>query len=381
MAKPSNKGKFPLWLHPSGQWCKKIKGKHRYFGTDRDAALKRYVQERDDIEAGRKPRPKTDAAILADVVNAFLAEKQNRLDAGELSGRTWAEYFATCETLIDHFGRDRQVGDLRPDDFASLRAKTAKRLSALSLANYVNRVRVVFKFAFDFALIDVPVRYGAGFDRPAKKTLRLERAKKGPRLVSAADLWKLIDAADMQLRAMILLALNGGLGSTDCAQLRRPALDVRPGWVNYPRPKTGTGRRFPLWPETASVVAEVLDKERRSPRDPADADLVFLTRTGQAWTRFSGDETGRRSVIDSINLMYGRLLTKCGVKHPGGFYTLRHVHRTVADEVGDRPAVDLVMGHVDPSVASYYREIIADERLEKVVNHVRTWLLAGKPNG
>jgi hypothetical protein len=36
------------------------------------------------------------------------------------------------------------------------------------------------------------------------------------------------------------------------------------------------------------------------------------------------------------------------------------------------------MGHADPSVTSYYRELIADDRLVAVVNYIRGWLLAGR---
>ena len=35
--------KFPLTLHPTGQYCKKIKGRIRYFGTDKKQALERYL--------------------------------------------------------------------------------------------------------------------------------------------------------------------------------------------------------------------------------------------------------------------------------------------------------------------------------------------------
>jgi hypothetical protein len=35
--------KFPLTLHKTGQFCKKIKGKLYYFGTDKKAALERYL--------------------------------------------------------------------------------------------------------------------------------------------------------------------------------------------------------------------------------------------------------------------------------------------------------------------------------------------------
>ena len=35
--------KFPLTLHPTGQYCKKIKGKIRYFGTDNRKTLEKYL--------------------------------------------------------------------------------------------------------------------------------------------------------------------------------------------------------------------------------------------------------------------------------------------------------------------------------------------------
>jgi len=37
--------KFPLTLHPTGQYCKKIKGKIRYFETDKKKALERYLAQ------------------------------------------------------------------------------------------------------------------------------------------------------------------------------------------------------------------------------------------------------------------------------------------------------------------------------------------------
>jgi integrase len=57
-----------------------------------------------------------------------------------------------------------------------------------------------------------------------------------------------------------------------------------------------------------------------------------------------------------------------------GFYTLRHVFRTVADEAGDQPAVDHVMGHESLGMATVYREGISDDRLRAICEHVRRWL-------
>ena len=37
--------KFPLTLHKTGQYCKKIKGKIYYFGKDKQLALERYLEQ------------------------------------------------------------------------------------------------------------------------------------------------------------------------------------------------------------------------------------------------------------------------------------------------------------------------------------------------
>ena len=60
MAKSNSKrktrsDKFPLTLHPTGQCCKKIKGKLYYFGADKERALERYFQQAADFHSGRGP--------------------------------------------------------------------------------------------------------------------------------------------------------------------------------------------------------------------------------------------------------------------------------------------------------------------------------------
>ena len=37
--------KFPLTLHPTGQYCKKIRSSFYYFGKDKQQALQRYLEE------------------------------------------------------------------------------------------------------------------------------------------------------------------------------------------------------------------------------------------------------------------------------------------------------------------------------------------------
>ncbi|MDH4202597.1 MAG: hypothetical protein OEV87_06855 [Phycisphaerae bacterium] len=46
--------KFPLTLHPTGQYCKKIRGKIHYFGSDKKEALERYYEQAADLHKGRE---------------------------------------------------------------------------------------------------------------------------------------------------------------------------------------------------------------------------------------------------------------------------------------------------------------------------------------
>jgi integrase len=102
---------------------------------------------------------------------------------------------------------------------------------------------------------------------------------------------------------------------------------------------------------------------------------VFLTVRGTQLVR-AAKETSR---CDVVAVRFARLLKRLELNRPGvGFYTLRHVFRTVADGARDPVATDLIMGHADGSMGATYRERIDAARLVAVANHVRDWLLAGR---
>lgn len=48
----------------------------------------------------------------------------------DLSPRTFQDYYRTCDLLLDQFGKERRVEDLRPDDFRKFRSKLATRMDA-----------------------------------------------------------------------------------------------------------------------------------------------------------------------------------------------------------------------------------------------------------
>jgi integrase len=368
---------FPLTVHPSKRWCKKINGKTYYFGSWADgweSALATFEQQRDYLYRGVKP-PRADGLTIKAACNEFLNAKRALVDSGELSVRSWADYKITCQRVSKVFGPGRMVEDLRPDDFVKLRAALAKGKTKtrgpVSVSNDIGRCRTLFKFCSDSELIASPVRFGVAFNKPSKKTIRQERQRKGRRAFTAAEVRKLLAAAPLALRAMILLGLNCGFGQSDLSSLPRDAVDLERGWIVYPRPKTGADRRCPLWVSTQLAMREWLSQCPRA-KDAEDAGVVFITRCGARWCKTDPLTGGS---YDAISKEFDKLLIRLGIKRPGlAFYALRHSFRTVADETLDQPATRLIMGHIDAGIDDQYREHIADARLQRVVDYVHEWL-------
>jgi integrase len=382
---------FPLTPHASGAWQKKIRGKIHYFGrwakrvngklvrVEGDGwkeALEEYKAVADDLHAGRTPRVKADGLTVADLCNRFLTAKLRKRESGELGLRMFAEYKEMTDWIVSAFGKTRFVDDLAADDFERLRAALAERWGPVRLSNAITRVKCVFKYALDNGLLDRPVRFGGEFKKPGLAVLRRHRAANGEKMLEAPQLRQLIDDASVPLRAMILLGLNGGFGNSDLATLPLSALDLETGWVDFPRPKTGIARRCPLWPETVAAVRAVLAR-RPAARNPANAHLVFIQKSGRPWVHNT-----ERTRTDVISVHFRELLKVCGLRRDGlGFYTLRHIFRTIADAARDPVAIDLVMGHSDPTMGGHYRERVDDGRLLAVVEHVHDWLYGPRSAG
>jgi integrase len=257
---------FPLTAHRNGQWCKKIRGKVYYFGPweDWQGSLATYRDQRDDLHAGRTPRPRAGGVTLADVMNAFLNAKQLLVETGELTQRSFNEYKRTCDQIRDSLGANRLLDGLAPTDFEKLRADLAKgnrgRRSASTLKGDVGRARMVFLYA---------ILYRKSLRAPSQRILRKQQQERGPLMFERNELQAILKAVGPQLRAMIYLGINCGFGNNDCATLPLDTLNLDKGWHHYWRPKTGNPRRCPLWPETVKALKAAIAK-RPKPKRPTN---------------------------------------------------------------------------------------------------------------
>jgi hypothetical protein len=116
---------FPRIAHQNVQSAKKIKGKQWFFGvwSDPDAALRKYLDEVDEIQAGSDPRRSGVVRIsstqftVADLCSLFLERQERRVDIGEVSRRHFTDNQRLCRKLVEHIGRFTGAAALRTADF------------------------------------------------------------------------------------------------------------------------------------------------------------------------------------------------------------------------------------------------------------------------
>lgn len=385
---------FPLFAHSNGQWTKKIKGKLWYFGKwdDTDAALQTYLDQVDDIHAGRDPRRTgvvqvSDAISVVDTVNLYLGSQEERCDRGEITRRHFTECMGSCKRLVNHFGRRVTSASLRAVDFSGYRKSFPDTWGASAIGLEIARVRAVFRWAAEAELITGVPNFGPNFKKPGARVKRKEKAKQeakhGKLDFSAEEIRTLLGCADGWMRACILLGINNGFGNRDCSSLRERHFDRDNGWYDLRRSKTGIPRRSWLWLDTREAIREAM-VERSIAADERDESRCFLTRRGYPLVNECASEAGTVTISDNISTAFSKLLKRLDKKHPGmkrpgrNFYSLRRTFETVAGNTKDQVAVNFAMGHSDESMAAVYRQGIDDQRLIDVAEHVRQWLWTRK---
>jgi integrase len=393
---------FPLFPHASGRWAKKVQGTLLYFGPTAndprgDKAIAVWLAEKDYcLLHGRRPPKTTGRLTVGNLANKLLNDKHLAVTHGDLTLRTFNAWHQACAAVIRQFGANRHVETVGPDDFRDLLQSETAGKAATTRHHFVRFVRGLFRYAHNEnqRLIDSPVLFGESFKAPRRPKTTISHGGK-QKMFTAEQIREILALVKWPMQAFVLLAINCGFGNSDCATLTFDTLDLENGWHNHPRPKTNTSRRCPLWPETVAAIERSL-KIRPKPLDPADKDLVFLTRNGRPYVRLSSasaeamkDDPALQTIKagsimwdDAIHVSFHKTLRTLGMKRLGlSFYALRHTFETIAGASRDQVAVDHVMGHITPGMGTNYRHRIEDDRLQVVADHVHGWLFGVEVQG
>jgi integrase len=360
---------FPLTLRADGRFCKQIKGKMYYFGTDRDEALKQYKEIRDTaFDGSDRPPQRSNQLTVKQLCDAFLKNFKRQVESGEKVKRTYNDYKGITKQILEHFGESRLVGSIKPMDFSDYRSKFAGGHEPKTILNFVVRNKVIFNFAHEYGLMPDPIRWGKFFAPPSDKTLAIAK-EKGPRkLFEAEDIHHALKIANVDQKAMILLGINCAFGPMDISRLEFSKIDRETKWVKHIRSKTGRPRDCELWQETLDAI-EAWEKVRPESEFKSN---VFVTPQGKRWILPGDNSTSEFCrYFQDVWAAFG----------PGKtFYALRHTFRTIAGErVHDKDAIRWIMGHNAPrneQMSDNYNQRQLPERIKAVTDAVHDWLYA-----
>jgi len=254
-SKPKRKirsDKFPLTLHPTGQYCKKIKGKLYYFGSDKQKALQRYLEQAAFLHTGKavKPNSFNNTLSLKTLCNLYLDYQESRTAVGETKLRNVYDLILLLRDFVKFVGANRVVSAVSTLEVQNYRRKLIKAgLAPRTVNNHISAVKAMYHWAVDNEVIESGPNLKAIKKIPDTKTERT--------IFTPEQIRRLLEHANDKLKAMILLALNCGFGCTDCSELLWKHLDLKKRRVNFPRTKTGVRRNLPLWEETVRCLKSI----------------------------------------------------------------------------------------------------------------------------
>jgi integrase len=365
--RPRGKSTFPLTLHKNGQYCKRIRNKVRYFGTDKRQALERYRREAlalhsGDSKASSNGRRKQ--YTIGDICNIYLDYQEEQATAGEIEWRTYRDALLLLEPFKNFVGENTPVDEVDTMRLQEYRSRLIRqRLAPDTINNRLGAMRAVYRHALLNRVLD---------QTPNTLAVKpMTRKEAHHQVYDREQIQKLLDHAGVQMRAMILLGVNCALGCTDCAKLEWRHLDLENARIDYPRPKTAVERYLRLWRSTVQALRAV---PRRTDLGP----LVFYTKYGRPWihTLPNGNQD------DAISKEFKKLCRKAGVPSPKGdaFYALRRTTATVAAETGDAFAVKDILGHKDLKMATRYVQKVKRKitpNAHRALDYLENWFEVG----
>jgi len=357
--------KFPLTLHATGQYCKKIRGKLYYFGCDKKKALERYLGQAALLHTGKpaKSSPTGNNLSLKTLCNLYLDHQESRAAIGETTLRNVHDLILLLRPFVKYVGVNRLASDISTYELQTYRQQLIRSgLAPRTINNHTSAVKAMYNWAAENEIIDTIPNLKAIKKTPESKTERPT--------FTAGQIRRLLECANDTMKAMVWLGLNCGFGCTDCSELCWKHLDLEHGRVSFPRPKTGVVRNLPLWEETVQSLKAI----------PRINERVFNTRRGNKWVYVkqerAKDGTTKLTSYDGISSEFSKLLKIAGIKTKKGvgFYTLRRTAATLAAKSGDPFAVQRLLGHADLKMATTYVQDVS-EQTDRVINGFRKFII------
>jgi site-specific recombinase XerD len=267
--------------------------------------------------ANGDPRAAVDSASGATLARAIRLYLEAKTAEG-LSPRSIEWYSMVLERVARDFGPDREVDAISPAELRAWLVTLRGTLSPGSVLGYYRAAK-----AFGNWLAREGLSAAAAF-------LALRRPKTPARVIEPIpddDLRRLLAAASVRDRALILLLLDTGLRVSEAAGISLG--DLRPDGSIKVMGKGARERIVPVGPTARSALVRYLAERAAGGREEG----LFLGREGQLTTR-------------GIHQLLGRLKRRTGVQARCNPHALRHTfaHAYLVNG-GDLFSLQRILGH------------------------------------
>lgn len=276
--------------------------------------------------------------------------------------------------------KDRPLTDLGYDAVAEIVAhfvsrptgrKSGKPLSAYTVLHVLQAYRLMLTYLEDSGRWDSPRNWLKAFKIKRKYLFTREEKQKlaGDVVTFTLDeltsLYRATADSGCQ-RLFMLLSLNTGGTQQELSSYLKDEFHLKgaqPALV-HPRNKTGVMGRWRLWPETARLVAERL---KETPENPAG--LAFLTSGDKPLVWYN--DTNK---MDSVKLVWARLLKKCPTVRPLSYKYLRKTASQIIRDLSDLETSQAFLAHAGQSVAERHYNNRCFDKLDAALVRMRKHL-------
>ncbi|KPJ69677.1 hypothetical protein AMJ44_02935 [candidate division WOR-1 bacterium DG_54_3] len=143
--------KFPLTFHPTGQYCKKIKGKIYYFGSNKKEALQRYLDQATYLHGCQnnlRQKPKGNNMTLKQVCDIYLKYQYSKLQANDLTARHHNDQIDSLNKLMAFIGQNRRIKSISTLDLQNYKRKLQKSYGSVYRMNlHISIMKTMFHWA------------------------------------------------------------------------------------------------------------------------------------------------------------------------------------------------------------------------------------------
>jgi len=275
------------------------------------------------------------AIPLGGLAEAFL-HSPRRPDCG---AGTLAMYRVAADRLAAFLGRERDSRTVGPADAEAYARHLGEGLAANTYNKHVNALSAVWRVLAPSMGLDADANPWAGI---ARRKLRPHVR----RALTAAEVDRLMGAADGELRTLIAIGAYTGLRLGDACRLRWE--DVQGGTVRVSTSKTGARVAIPVHPRLAEALGDrrggkghvMPGLAERHGRDPSGVSKAVMRAFRAAGIVGESVREGRKATTDC------------------SFHSLRHTFVTRAIEAGVPQAmVQALVGHSSAAMTERYTHI------------------------